>query len=349
MSALFVRSTILLVIGISFQESYSAPVDKAKEQIIPRTIHIVRDNPDGSRTYQLLAITDMDKSGRAEDWKWRAVARKGELTISKDRTKVTVKWIKDSDRNITSGFNYKGRGMELSDISEYDGRLLSPDDKTGMLYEIKDNKAVPWIFLNSGPGNSTSGMKVEWLTIKDGYLYAGGHGCEYRDRNTSKVVSEDPMWVKKISRKGVVTSLDWRSIFRSMRKKAGYDTPGYLTHEAVQWSDIQKKWFFLPRKASKTIYNEKEDEKKGTNLLITTPDLKTFNVIAIGEPDYPERGFSAFDFVPETEDKILVALKSVEVDDKTESYITVFDDDGIVLLKDQKLDDDLKFEGIYFI
>ena len=30
--------------------------------------------------------------------------------------------------------------MELSDLSEFGGRLLSPDDKTGMLYEIKDGK-----------------------------------------------------------------------------------------------------------------------------------------------------------------------------------------------------------------
>ncbi|RCN48982.1 hypothetical protein ANCCAN_04964 [Ancylostoma caninum] len=96
-------------------------------------------------------------------------------------------------------------------------------------------------FLNSEPEDSTSAMKVEWLTIKDGYLYVGGNGCEYRNEDTSKVVSEDPMWVKKISKKGKVASLDWRNISRSMRKKAGYDTPGYLEHEAVQWSDIKKR------------------------------------------------------------------------------------------------------------
>ncbi|KIH54699.1 Apyrase [Ancylostoma duodenale] len=248
------------------------------------------------------------------------------------------------------GFNYKGRGMELSDISEYDGRLLSPDDKTGMLYELRDGEAVPWIFLNSGPGNTTSGMKVEWLTIKDGFLYAGGHGCEYRNEKTGEVVTEDPMWVKRISKKGVVSSLDWRDIFRRMRKIAGYDTPGYLTHEAVQWSDIQHKWYFLPRKASKTIYKEEDDERKGTNLLITSADLEDFEVVHIGkELKHPERGFSAFDFVPDTGDKVLVALKSKEVGNKTASYITVFNDEGKVLLKDQKLDDGLKFEGIYFI
>ncbi|EYC15020.1 hypothetical protein Y032_0038g3586 [Ancylostoma ceylanicum] len=332
----------------NFISRFSLSLGSCPKEIIPRTLHI-EDKPNGLRTYQLLAITDMDKSTHAEQWKWRAVTRRGELTINLNRTKVEVKWKKELDQNITSGFNYKGRGMELSDISEYDGRLLSPDDKTGMLYELRGNEAVPWIFLNSGPGNTTSGMKVEWLTIKNGFLYAGGHGCEYRDKQ-GEVVTEDPMWVKRISRKGVVTSLDWRRTFRRMRKIAGYGTPGYLTHEAVQWSDIQNKWFFLPRKASKTRYNETVDETMGTNLLITSPDLKKFNVVHIGgELKHPERGFSAFDFVPDTADRIIVALKSKELGNETASYITVFNIDGTVLLEDQRLDDELKFEGIYFV
>ncbi|KIH54698.1 hypothetical protein ANCDUO_15153 [Ancylostoma duodenale] len=70
--------------------------------IIPRSIHF-EDNDDGTRTYQLLAITDMDKSGQADKWMWRAVARRGELTISEyPYTEVKVNWIKDSDKNITS-------------------------------------------------------------------------------------------------------------------------------------------------------------------------------------------------------------------------------------------------------
>ncbi|EYC15010.1 hypothetical protein Y032_0038g3577 [Ancylostoma ceylanicum] len=205
MIALRLYSTVIIVVGILCHTGYSAPAEKGKgkekDKIIPRTID-KKVNIDGSKTYQLLAITDMDKSAKAGD-KWRAVARPGELTIFPDGKRVEIKWEKYLDTNITSGFNYKGRGMELSDISEYDGRLLSPDDKTGMLYELRGEEAVPWIFLNSGPGNSTSGMKVEWLTIKDGFLYAGGHGCEYRN-DKGDVVTEDPMWVKKISRKGVI-------------------------------------------------------------------------------------------------------------------------------------------------
>uniref|UniRef100_A0A1I7XFE3 Nudix hydrolase domain-containing protein n=1 Tax=Heterorhabditis bacteriophora TaxID=37862 RepID=A0A1I7XFE3_HETBA len=57
--------------------------------------------------------------------------------------------------------------MELSDLSIFDGRLLTVDDRTGIVYEIKDNKAIPWLLLNDGPGNVTKGLKAEWLTVKN--------------------------------------------------------------------------------------------------------------------------------------------------------------------------------------
>ena len=44
---------------------------------------------------------------------------------------------------------------------------------------------------------------------------------------------------------------------------------GYMIHEAVVWSDIHKKWFFLPRKASKSKYNDVDDERHGTKLLLS--------------------------------------------------------------------------------
>ncbi|KIH53854.1 Apyrase [Ancylostoma duodenale] len=264
--------------------------------------------------------------------------------------------------------------MELSDLSEYNGHLLAPDDKTGMLYEIKGDKAIPWVFLNSGPGNTTDGMKVEWLTIKDDKLYAGGHGCvgqtfycvksllvhnivrcqvnikEYRNES-GHVVTEDPMWIKVITKSGQVRNKDWRSVYRRMRRTAGYRAPGYLTHEAVQWSSIQQMWYFLPRKASTTKYNEKDDERKGANLLIlANSNLREFFVVRIGQLDHPERGFSAFDFIPNTDDKLMVALKTEEVrGNPTKSYFTVFSLNGTVLLPDQELDDGYKFEGIYFV
>ncbi|VDM64140.1 unnamed protein product [Angiostrongylus costaricensis] len=319
-------------------------------QIVHKAV-TVNKLENGTEVYNLLAITDMDKDARSgTDWTWRAVTRKGKLAISEDKKKVSISWEAGSDRNLTTQLNSKGRAMELSDLSEFNGRLISPDDKTGILYEIRDNKAIPWLFLNSGPGDTTKGMKAEWTTIKGNYLYVGGHGKEFISDNGT-VLSEDDMWIKIISKRGEVKSINWKNEYIRVRGAVNITAPGYLIHEAVQWSAQHRKWFFLPRKESQTIYNEVEDEKKGTNLLIIgNPALKNFKVVRIGKLTNPERGFSAFEFIPGTKDQLIVALKSEEVDKSPPaSYITVFDIDGNVLLEDQKLEDQFKFEGIYFV
>ena len=51
-----------------------------------------------------------------------------------------------------------------------------------------------------------------------------------------------------------------------------YSWSGYMIHEAVVWSNVHKKWFFLPRKASKSKYNDVDDERHGTNLLLVAGD-----------------------------------------------------------------------------
>uniref|UniRef100_A0A0K0D4N1 Apyrase n=1 Tax=Angiostrongylus cantonensis TaxID=6313 RepID=A0A0K0D4N1_ANGCA len=305
------------------------------------TVFIFDTLRNGTKVYNMLAVTDMDKDAKSgKDWTWRAVTRRGKHV------------------------NAKGRAMELSDLSEFNGRLISPDDKTGLLYEIKDNKAIPWLFLNSGPGNATHGMKAEWTTIKGKYLYVGGNGTylikaptrllglfqEYRDKNGT-VLNEDAMWIKIVSKRGEVRSIDWKDVYERVRGAVDITAPGYLTHEAVQWSPQHRKWFFLPRKESKTSYNEMEDERKGTNLLIIgNPLLTKFKVVRVGNLTHPERGFSAFEFIPGTKDRLIVALKSEEVyNQPTASYITVFNINGSVILDDQKLDQQYKFEGIYFI
>lgn len=61
------------------------------------------------------------------------------------------------------------------------------------------------------------------------------------------------------------------------------------------------------------------------------------------------RGFSAFQFIPNTHDSLIVALKTEEVAGKILSYITVFHINGHVLLEEKLLDGEHKYEGIEFI
>ncbi|VDM53439.1 unnamed protein product [Angiostrongylus costaricensis] len=293
----------------------------------------------------------MDEDARSvTNWTWRAVTRKGNLTIDENVKNITVTWANDSDENLITHLNWKGRAMELSDLSSFNGRLLSPDDKTGMLYEIKGGKAIPWLFLNSGPGNTSYGMKAEWTTTIGKYLFVGSHGTEYKSKN-GNVISEDPMWIKIVSKNGEVRSCKWKCIYKKLRRVVNITEQGYLSHEAVQWSPYHRKWFFLPRKESNTAYNKTQDEKKGTNLLIIgNPNLTQFEVVRIGELNHSERGFSAFEFIPGKNDTLIAALKSEEVGNQPpQSYITVFNISGHVLLDDQKLDNQYKFEGIYFL
>jgi len=62
----------------------------------------------------------------------------------------------------------------------------------------------------------------------------------------------------------------------------------------------------------------------------------------------PTRGFSSFKFVPGTEDSVLIALKSEEVEGQLATYITVLTTDNKVLLPETKFAD-AKFEGIEFV
>lgn len=123
---------------------------------------------------------------------------------------------------------------------------------------------------------------------------------------------------------------------------------GYLIHESACWSDTLQRWFFLPRRASHERYSEQADERRGTNLLLrATQDFRGIDVSRVGDL-VPTHGFSSFKFVPNTDDQIIVALKSQEDGSTVATYITAFTLDGRFLLPETKIGD-VKYEGIEFI
>lgn len=56
----------------------------------------------------------------------------------------------------------------------------------------------------------------------------------------------------------------------------------------------------------------------------------------------------SFKWIPGTDDALVVALKSEEIEGKTATYIMVFDMEGNILLPETKVGDH-KYEGIEFI
>lgn len=123
---------------------------------------------------------------------------------------------------------------------------------------------------------------------------------------------------------------------------------GYLIHESASWSEHLKRWFFLPRRVSAERYDETADEHRGANMLLSCPDdFSQFSVTDVG-PLIPTHGFSAFRFIPNTNDRLILALKSEEDGGKIATYITAFTLDGKILLPETKIGD-VKYEGLEFI
>uniref|UniRef100_A0A6I8N5A7 Soluble calcium-activated nucleotidase 1 n=1 Tax=Ornithorhynchus anatinus TaxID=9258 RepID=A0A6I8N5A7_ORNAN len=302
--------------------------------------------PEGLR-YRIALIADLDTGSRARaENTWFSYLKKGHLTLAAGGERVSVEWDRE-DGVLESHLAEGGRGMELSDLVVFNGKLYSVDDRTGVVYRIEGTKTVPWVILSDGDGTVGKGFKAEWLAVKDEHLYVGGLGKEWTSA-TGEVVNDNPEWVKVVGHRGNVEHENWVSNYNALRAAAGIQPPGYLIHESACWSDTLQHWFFLPRRASHERYSEKEDERRGTNLLLrSAQDFGHIAVSRIGEVS-PTHGFSSFKFVPDTDDQVIVALKSEEEGGRAATYIMAFTLDGRFLLPETRIGD-VKYEGIEFV
>ena len=92
-----------------------------------------------------------------------------------------------------------------------------------------------------------------------------------------------------------------------------------------------------------------EDEKRGSNLMLTADEnFKRIKLSHVGHLDQPTHGFSTFKFIPDTQESVIVALKSEEFQGKIASYIMVFKRDGTILMPEEYIGDH-KFEGFEFL
>lgn len=99
-------------------------------------------------------IADLDTSSKSEKDKnkWISYYKTGYLTYSLNKYSVNIKWDLKTPEIIETGYSLKGRGMELSELVTFDGRLLTFDDRTGIVFEILNNKVIPWVLLMDGDG-----------------------------------------------------------------------------------------------------------------------------------------------------------------------------------------------------
>jgi soluble calcium-activated nucleotidase 1 len=303
--------------------------------------------------YEFMIIADKDKDSKVPNKSlWHSTIITG--TLTRDASGGNYKIALDAEKKtITSALNEGGRGMELSDLVRWRGKLYTCDDRSGTVFQLLPDekggiKPVPFVILNDGDGKQNKGFKCEWLTVKDGNLYAGGFGKEFTDEN-GLVVNHWPEYIKIVEPSGHIQSVNWMRQYKSLRAATGYQLPGYLLHESAAWSDIHKLWVFLPRRASKTAYKPEEDELKGTNILITAnDDFSSINSRVVA-PLNLERGFSSLKFVPLSGDQLILALKTKEVGTTTETWVTLFNYlDGKILIEDTFVDNH-KYEGLEFV
>ncbi|CAL4068317.1 unnamed protein product [Meganyctiphanes norvegica] len=300
--------------------------------------------------YHIAVISDLDENSKhpTEKNTWMSYLKKGILTVNVDSQIVTVEWEKELIP-LKSQLSYGGRGMELSELIIFNGKLYAVDDRTGIIYEVnvQENKVIPWVVLTDGNGKETKGFKSEWATVKDETLIVGGLGKEWTT-STGQLVNHNPQWVKTISTRGFIEHYDWTHNYEKLRESVGIYFPGYMIHESCVWSEKMQRWLFMPRRAAKTQYDDKVDEHRGTDLLLqATEGFENVQVSHVGD-QIDTHGFSSFKFIPGTKDQLIVVLKTVELEGSVSTYIMAININGKVLLPETKIGD-YKFEGIEFV
>jgi soluble calcium-activated nucleotidase 1 len=276
-----------------------------------------------------------------------------------------------------------GRGAEYSALELFDGKLLTMDDRTGNVDEIVAapegsaekyamqplvNSEGKSVALYLGDGTAAKGLKCEWSTIKDGKLVIGSTGKPRTD-DDAVVIHHGEMWTKTIDPSTyTVSNVEGVAAYNSLCAAAqvpgapniGEKSKGFMVHESGRWSDVHKHWFFAPRKLSRDTYDTVSEAYKCVNLMIAAPgelpaggpapEKETaFGATCAIQPYLgmlPMRGCSDFMFVPGTNDCHVFMMRTEESHDGViNTFASVMDLQGKLLMVEQKLTADRKFEG----
>jgi soluble calcium-activated nucleotidase 1 len=321
------------------------------------------DSNSNTNLFRFAAVTDLDQLSVVKDSKkpeFRSLFLPGILKrTGSNQYDITF----EHPRTLVTKHNEAGRGAEFSELIIYNDRLLTFDDRTGDVFEIINNadgtasEVVPRFIITEGDGETDKGMKWEWATVKDNELYMGSMGKEYTAPDGT-ILNENNLWIGILNARGELRRENWKDRYAVVRKALGAESPGYIIMEAILWSPHMKKWVFLPRRISSTKYDENEDERMGGNkLVLVNENFTKAEVVVIGMDVDPLRGFSSFAFVPGTNDRHALAIRSVEENCtgdmdvcQQRSYFLVFDvKTGEVLSQEKKYKENLKFEGVEFV
>ena len=237
--------------------------DEALDAMYPRTAARVPRSHAGEppasaceARFTLLLVADQDRATLRANGSWHSTLRRGSLCLRSPRgaaPSVSVSWVDEVP--LTSPLNADGRGMELSELVWYAGRLLTCDDHTGVVYEVKGGRVVPAYILADGDGHAARSFKCEWAAVRHGLLYVGGLGRAWPEERGAvdaagrppRMHTGTPMWVKVLDG-AAVRHANWAAHYAAMREAANVSGAGYLSHEAALWDDRTNRWLFMPRR-----------------------------------------------------------------------------------------------------
>lgn len=86
-------------------------------------------------TYKIGIVADLDTNSKShtKPHTFNSYLKKGYLNYDPVKQYVTITWDKWPATLLASTYSQKGRGMELSELIVYDGKLLTFDDRSGMV------------------------------------------------------------------------------------------------------------------------------------------------------------------------------------------------------------------------
>jgi soluble calcium-activated nucleotidase 1 len=104
-------------------------------------------------------VSDLDKGSKSktEEFTWLSYYKKGSLLWNPVSNSIKVSWDTGDTTVLKSSIGESGRGMELSELIVFNGKLYVVDDRTGIIYELLDDRVIPFVMLNDGDGRLKKG------------------------------------------------------------------------------------------------------------------------------------------------------------------------------------------------
>lgn len=112
--------------------------------------------------FRIGMVSDLDKESKSKtkEFTWLSYYKKGYLLWNPVSNSIKVSWDKSDPTVLKSSLGESGRGMELSELIVFNGKLYVLDDRTGIVYELFDDRVIPFVMLNDGDGRMNKGLSL---------------------------------------------------------------------------------------------------------------------------------------------------------------------------------------------